>query len=176
MSEQLVLISPELASHYNMVGSGVVLTAYVGYLLIIVVIGFMIYHLYKTYRIVKVEKFENPRQRRSQSSPWQPEENPDDYTLYPANGRIYAPQGTPLPLENTPVLLQNDDAPSVDGKPNAHKSLAMFAYNKSRPECCYGTNGGYSTSGGCVCVSSEQERYLSDVGGNRSSGFLGISE
>jgi len=164
-------------NHYSMVGSGIVFTAYIGYLIIILIIGFVCYHIYKSYRIVKVESFENPSFRRSSvvRSPWQPDENPADYTLYRGDEPTYAPQGTPLPLENTPVLLQNNDAPEVDGTVNAPKSLAMFAYNKSRPECCYGVNGGYSTSGGCVCVSEEQERYLSDVGGNRKRGYMGIS-
>ena len=166
-----------MSNHYSMVGSGIVFTAYIGYLIVILIIGYICYNIYKCYRIVRVEKFENPTFRRSSAvrTPWQPDEDPADYTLYRANEPTYAPQGTPLPLENTPVLLQNTNAPEVDGTPNAPKSLAMFAYNKSRPECCYGVNGGYSTSGGCVCVSKEQEQYLSAVGGNRSYGYMGIS-
>lgn len=52
--------------------------------------------------------------------------------------------------------------PSVDGSPNGPKSLFMFAYNKVSPECCIGErSSGYSTSGGCVCVTDKQLKHFS---------------
>jgi hypothetical protein len=51
--------------------------------------------------------------------------------------------------------------PSVDGTPNGPKSLFLFAYNKVSPECCIGErSSGYSTSGGCVCVTDKQRKHL----------------
>lgn len=53
--------------------------------------------------------------------------------------------------------------PSVDGTPNGPRSLFMFAYNKVSPECCYGPrSGGYSTNGGCVCVTDKQKQFFSE--------------
>lgn len=53
--------------------------------------------------------------------------------------------------------------PSVDGTPNGPRSLFMFAYNKVSPECCIGErSSGYSTSGGCVCVTDKQRKYFSE--------------
>lgn len=54
----------------------------------------------------------------------------------------------------------NDDAAPVDGNPKSPRSAAVFTYNRSSPECCFGVNGGYSTSSGCVCVTPEQEKWF----------------
>jgi hypothetical protein len=67
---------------------------------------------------------------------------------------------------NTPLqsLAFEDDEmkPSVDGSKDGPKSLFMFAYNKVSPECCQGKhNSGYSTNGGCVCMTDKQKQYLS---------------
>jgi hypothetical protein len=67
---------------------------------------------------------------------------------------------------NTPLQSLNfeDDEmkPSVDGSKDSPKSLFMFAYNKVSPECCQGKfNSGYSTNGGCVCVTDKQKQYFS---------------
>jgi hypothetical protein len=102
---------------------------------------------------------------------WTPRQNPDDYVLRQDN--IYSPQGSPLPLDGRPVLLANPQGPSVNGA-NAPPALSVFSFNKSSPLCCYGPNGGYSTSQGCVCVTPEQQRWFASVGNNRANGFVGI--
>jgi hypothetical protein len=44
--------------------------------------------------------------------------------------------------------------------------MLIFANNKSKPECCPSP---YSTSTGCICMTSEQIKYLNTRGGNRTS-------
>lgn len=106
---------------------------------------------------------------------WAPYQDPAQYKLR-GDGTFYAPQGTPLPIADQakPMLLQNNEAANVDGTEGAPKALSMFAYNYSSPECCYGNNGGYSTSGGCVCVTPQQRKWLASVGKNRAGGYVGI--
>lgn len=103
---------------------------------------------------------------------WSPKQNPKDYTL--KTGPIYTNQGTPNPLNAEPQLLNNPEGPSVNGLANGEKAMSMFAFNHSDPKCCYGPNGGYSTSSGCVCVTPEQQKFLAQVGNNRRDGYLGI--
>lgn len=43
--------------------------------------------------------------------------------------------------------------------------LFMFAGNEARADCCAAP---YSASSGCVCMSPEQGRYLSERGGNNT--------
>ena len=45
-------------------------------------------------------------------------------------------------------------------------SMLIFSQNKFKPECCPSP---YSTSTGCVCMTSEQSKYLNTRGGNRTS-------
>ena len=104
---------------------------------------------------------------------WTVQRNPEDYELR-RDGSFNVSQGTQLPVNSNVVLLNNEDAPTVNGSKNAPKSLNVFAYNKVSPKCCYGPNGGYSSSGGCVCVTPEQEKWFASVGGNRRSGYVGI--
>ena len=49
--------------------------------------------------------------------------------------------------------------------PLADGQLAMFAKNRSSPECCPAT---YSDSVGCLCATPEQMKYLNERGGNRT--------
>ena len=57
----------------------------------------------------------------------------------------------------------SETKPSVDGSPNGPRSLFMFAFNKVSPECCLGSkSSGYSTSGGCVCITDKQHQYFSE--------------
>jgi hypothetical protein len=99
--------------------------------------------------------------------------NPDNYKLINAN--IYSPQGTPLPLKPSKMLLENtDDIPTVEGGKRGPRSLAVFAYNRASPECCAIGNGGYSTSGGCVCVTPKQDKWFGNVAGNRRNGYMGM--
>jgi len=58
---------------------------------------------------------------------------------------------------------EDEMKPSVDGSPNGPRSLFMFAYNKVSPDCCIGErSGGYSTNGGCVCITDKQKQYFSE--------------
>ena len=52
--------------------------------------------------------------------------------------------------------------PSVNCNSNdPRKSMFMFSYNKCHPNCCPSP---YSCSGGCVCLSNEQKKCLSNRG------------
>jgi hypothetical protein len=104
---------------------------------------------------------------------WAPKQNPSDYKLK-TDGTFYSPQGSPLPLNGKNMLLQNPEGPPVTGLDNAPRALSVFAYNHSSPLCCYGPNGGYSTSSGCVCVTPEQQRWFASVANNRAGGYVGI--
>jgi len=102
---------------------------------------------------------------------WAPQQNPNNYVL--REDSIYSAQGTPLPLDGKPMLLANPEGPSVNGK-NAPPALSVFSFNKSSPLCCYGPNGGYSTSQGCVCITPEHQKWFASVGNNRAGGYVGI--
>jgi hypothetical protein len=67
-----------------------------------------------------------------------------------------------IPLKS--IDFEEDEMkPSVDGSPNGPRSLFMFAYNKVSPDCCIGErSGGYSTNGGCVCITDKQKQYFSE--------------
>lgn len=54
-------------------------------------------------------------------------------------------------------------APNVDGTPSSGRSLGIFKFNKSSPECCPSP---YSTSTGCVCLTNEQRNMISGRKGN----------
>ena len=105
---------------------------------------------------------------------WKPLQKAEDYKLK-VDGSFHSAQGTPIPdAKLKPALLQNPDGPNVDGTSNSPQALSVFAFNKSSPECCYGPNGGYSTSSGCVCITPAQEKWFANVGGNRNNGYVGI--
>lgn len=104
---------------------------------------------------------------------WAPQQNPNNYKLR-KDGSFNTPQGTPLPLKGRDQLLNNPEGPPVNGLDGAPRALSVFAYNHSSPTCCYGPNGGYSTSSGCVCVTPEQQRWFSSVANNRTGGYVGI--
>jgi hypothetical protein len=104
---------------------------------------------------------------------WNNNYNSNNYKLI--DGNIYTPQGTPLPLKPSKMLLENTyDIPTVEGGKKGPRSLAVFAYNRAKPECCAMGNGGYSTSGGCICVTPKQEKWFGNVAGNRRNGYMGL--
>lgn len=72
-------------------------------------------------------------------------------------------QGSSSNFSLKPSVFDEDPSkPSVDGTLNGPKSMFAFAFNKVSPECCGTDNSiGYSTSGGCVCISPEQKKYFS---------------
>ena len=92
----------------------------------------------------------------------------DDKIKY--NELYYMKSGTrelieiPQPCDSFSCL--NKVAPSVDGCKSSVKSGAMFRFNRSAPECCPST---YSTSSGCVCLTPEQQNYISSNRGNNNT-------
>lgn len=104
---------------------------------------------------------------------WNKGYNSNNHRL--VEGDIYTPQGTRLPLKPSKMLLENtNDIPTVEGGISGPRSLAVFAYNKAKPECCLFGNGGYSTSGGCICITPKQDKWFANVGNNRHNGYMGI--
>ena len=81
------------------------------------------------------------------------------------SNNLYVPSGTPLPLEPRISREGKTNGPSVDGKNPNLKSMSMFKYNKCVPECCPST---YSCSGGCVCQTDKQARFINRRGNNRT--------
>lgn len=74
-------------------------------------------------------------------------------------------QGATVP--NTPpkpiVFDTHESLPTIDGTQGSDKSMFMMAFNKCDPSCCPST---YSCSGGCVCMTNEQKKYLGNRGNN----------
>ena len=79
---------------------------------------------------------------------------------------LYVPSGTQLPLNEEISRPGKTNGPSVDGSINMPKSMAMFKYNKCVPECCPST---YSCSGGCVCQTDKQAKFINKRGNNRTA-------
>jgi hypothetical protein len=78
---------------------------------------------------------------------------------------IYTGQGTPFPLKSSDSMqpVYPKMGASVDGQPDSPQMLSMLSFNQARPECCPST---FSTSTGCVCLTSKQSDWLSLRGGN----------
>jgi hypothetical protein len=62
--------------------------------------------------------------------------------------------------------MNNTGTAYTADEPLKNGEMVMFAKNKFKPECCPAP---YSTSTGCVCMTSEQINYLNTRGGNRTS-------
>ena len=72
--------------------------------------------------------------------------------------------GTSIPL-NVPTSNHSKlNGPSVDGNDGSVKRLNMFETNNTSISCC--ENSPYLSSNGCVCITSDQEDYLVNRGGN----------
>lgn len=87
-------------------------------------------------------------------------------TLIPGD-KLTVIQGNGVPDVKPPVIEFDTNDPSttgVDGTNNTPKSMFMFAYNKCSPSCC--GNSPYSCNGGCVCLTNEQKKYMSNRGYN----------
>lgn len=68
-------------------------------------------------------------------------------------------QGNGIPdQEIKPIQFDQGDpaATSVDGTPDAPKSLFPFAFNKCDVSCC--DDSAFSCNGGCVCLTPEQKK------------------
>ena len=72
--------------------------------------------------------------------------------------------GTTLPLNVRKTDNSKLDGPSVDGNENSPKRLNMLETNKTSISCC--EDSPYLSSNGCVCLTSDQEDYLVNRGGN----------
>lgn len=91
----------------------------------------------------------------------------DKYSLIPADSlRIY--QGSTLPDGFTPpIQFDTDDTlPTVDGRDGSAKSMFMMSFNKCDPSCCPST---YSCSGGCVCLTKDQQQFIGTRGSNNKA-------
>lgn len=63
-------------------------------------------------------------------------------------------------------VMNNTGTSYTADEPLKNGEMVMFAKNKFKPECCPSP---YSTSTGCVCMTSEQIHYLNTRGGNRTT-------
>jgi hypothetical protein len=55
---------------------------------------------------------------------------------------------------------------SVPNSPSPLDGLSIFANNKISPDCCKAAT--YSSSGGCVCTTPSQVKFINERGGNRT--------
>ena len=69
-----------------------------------------------------------------------------------------------IPLKKQSEHLYTNGT-NVDGTPVSPKSMAIFQYNFCKPECCPAT---YSCSGGCICQTSDQKKFINRRGNNRT--------
>jgi len=72
--------------------------------------------------------------------------------------------GTLGSVESKHASYTGTPVPLPDGE------LFMFADNKVSPSCC--NSATYSSSGGCVCTTLEQLKYINKRGGNRTEGYF----
>ena len=79
---------------------------------------------------------------------------------------IVVSQGHQLPLESSIATDPTINGPTLDGTKNTSNSMFMFSKNQCKPECCPST---YSCSGGCVCTTKEQRRYVGETRGNNKT-------
>jgi hypothetical protein len=82
-------------------------------------------------------------------------------------------QGNGIPQETFAEIQYDQSDPSmqsVDGTMSGKtpKSMFMFAYNKCDVKCC-GESGGYGCNGGCVCLTNEQKKFMSNRGYNNKT-------
>jgi hypothetical protein len=75
---------------------------------------------------------------------------------------VHSPIGSPHILTED---LSSNNFPTVDGDKNSPRHLFMFANNQASPECCPST---YSTSTGCICRNTTQDKLIQSRGSNKS--------
>lgn len=81
--------------------------------------------------------------------------------------KLSVSQGMAVPDENPSPIQVDDGDPTlmtVDGTDKAPKSLFMFTYNNKDIKCC--KDSPYSTNGGCVCMTKEQNSFITSRGKN----------
>ena len=81
-----------------------------------------------------------------------------------SNVTVHSPIGSPHLLTED---LSSKNFPSVDGNKTSPKHLFMFANNQASPECCPST---YSTSTGCICRNTTQDKLIQSRGSNKAYG------
>ena len=89
---------------------------------------------------------------------------PCDLALNDTMGLVTQGSSVPLQSVDPPLSDEHSTFPSVDGVSDKN-SMFMFAYNQCKPECCPST---YSCSGGCVCTTDQQRKFLKGRGNNKS--------
>jgi hypothetical protein len=125
------------------------------FLILLLIVFFMLLYVYvgDNVRVVKPEREAFSTEH-------------DKNTLVPLDKVAYI-QGNGVPDKpfNKIVFDQTDPSMnSVDGSDGTPKSMFMFAYNKCDPKCC--GHSPFSCSGGCVCLTEEQKRFMSNRGYN----------
>tara|TARA_B100001057_G_scaffold439120_1_gene472063 strand:+ start:145 stop:759 length:615 start_codon:yes stop_codon:yes gene_type:complete len=106
------------------------------------------------------------------------EKYPDDncgWRKRPCNVGLLSDVGqiTPTGLEKkyVPDPVSTKNMVGVEGGDNEPKSLFMFTYNQSHPDCCPST---FSNSTGCVCTTKAQRDFINKRGHNRYPNYPGI--
>ena len=78
---------------------------------------------------------------------------------------------TGLEKKYVPDPVSTKNMVGVEGGETEPKSLFMFTYNQSHPDCCPST---YSNSTGCVCTTKAQRDFINKRGNNRYPNYPGI--
>lgn len=135
-----------------------------------VVVLFTIFYMSSSFLPVNMETFTNYKgnynNRRYVSKcddKWR--KTPCNLPLNDTMGLVPQGNSVPINIRDSPVSSEHQYYPSVDGSSNDKRSMFMFAYNKSSPDCCPST---YTTSNGCVCTNVQQRKYLNQRGLNNS--------
>ena len=131
------------------------------FMLSLLVVGFLVLYLY----VDNGKLFKRTETFTDQSSA--------SFILPPE--KLSVLQGNSLPTVATETVQWDTDpsATSVDGTASGPKQMFMFAYNKASPECCPSP---FSTSRGCVCMSDDQIKYISQRGKNSNYNKCSPSE
>jgi hypothetical protein len=125
-------------------------------LIFVIVIFFATVYIYSTHSVVY-------------TNPSQPPEYFKEGDLIPKD-KIIVVQGNSLPElgDVQPIDFdEHESLPTVDGTKDGAKSMFMMSFNKCDPSCCPST---YSCSGGCVCMTKEQQNFIGSRGFNNKAG------
>ena len=75
--------------------------------------------------------------------------------------------GLTVPLKMDRTLDDRLEGPSIDGKVGSPQKLSMLGNNRTSISCC--DYSPYSTSTGCICLTDDQENYISSRGNNHNT-------
>lgn len=127
------------------------------FVITILIVAFMLLYLYMDY--YPIENFFNSS------------------TSFISADKLAVTQGIAVPDENpSPIMVDSTDPTlmTVDGTENAPKSMFMFTYNNKDMKCC--KDSPYSTNGGCVCMTKEQNNFISSRGKNNNQSPCAYNE